>query len=259
MHVYGIQIDSVWEDKTANFDKVTGFLDDANVEPGSLIVLSEMFSTGFSLNVKDICESESKETERFLRETAKRCQSTVIGGLVTLASDNRGRNVASVIDPAGNKIARYCKLHPFSFARETEYYDPGDKLALFPWGEFTVAPFLCYDLRFPEIFRHTVQLGADMYVVMACWPEVREEHWMALLRARAIENQAYIIGVNRCGNDPEHSYSGRSQIIDPLGVVIADAQSEETVIHAELDYPALVKYRQQFPALSDIRTEYKFD
>src|SRR5690606_28262256 len=104
----------------------------------------------------------------------------------------------------------------------------------FSWQGFTVAPFICYDLRFPEIFRHAVQRGANLIPVIACFPQARELHWMALLRARAIENQLYIAGVNRCGSDPKLAYSGRSMIIDPKGEILADAGNGESVIGAEV-------------------------
>ena len=189
MKIIGVQHDIVWENKPANFDKVLSLLGDIEITPGSLIVLPEMFSTGFSMNVEKIRESRSHETETFLCETAKRFASHVLGGLVTQTPDGRGRNEAVVADPSGKAIARYGKLHPFTFAGETKHYEPGDRLVTFPWGEFTVAPLICYDLRFPEVFRHAILRGADLLVVIACWPQSREAHWTTLLSARAIENQ----------------------------------------------------------------------
>lgn len=257
MRAVAVQLDIVWENKQANFRKVRELLERAQVEPESLIVLPELFATGFSMNVDAICEGVTKETEQFLQELAEQYQSCVIGGLATKAPDGRGRNEAVVYDPSGTEIARYGKLHPFSYAGETKYYIPGERPVTFPWNGFTVAPFICYDLRFPEVFRHAIQLQADLLVVIACWPQAREQHWIALLQARAIENQAYVIGLNRCGNDPTLTYSGRSRIVDPRGNVLADAESAEGTISAELDRDALAVYRREFPALSDIRNEYK--
>ncbi|HKG80277.1 MAG TPA: nitrilase-related carbon-nitrogen hydrolase, partial [Pyrinomonadaceae bacterium] len=122
--------------------------------------------------------------------------------------------------------------------------------------EFTVSPFICYDLRFPEIFRAAVFQGAQLFVVIANWPASRVRHWITLLKARAIENQAYVMGVNRCGNDPKLSYSGHSMIIDPRGEVLADASEVEGVISAEIDAEALAQYRREFPFLNDIHHEY---
>ena len=106
----------------------------------------------------------------------------------------------------------------------------------FEWGGFVVAPFVCYDLRFPEIFRAASRQGANLFVVMALWPAKRQQHWLTLLQARAIENQAYVIGVNRTGDEPKHSYPGWSVVVvDPQGVIIADAGERERILKAALD------------------------
>ena len=114
---------------------------------------------------------------------------------------------------------------------------------------------ICYDLRFPEAFRSVVRRGAEVLVVIANWPEPRRDHWRTLLQARAIENQCYVVGVNRTGTDPKLSYSGDSMIVAPRGEVLADAGSDERVISAELDGEALRAYRAEFPVLSDIRED----
>ncbi|MEW6238569.1 MAG: carbon-nitrogen family hydrolase [Candidatus Omnitrophota bacterium] len=256
MRAVGVQLDIVWENKQANFAKVRELLQRETVAPGSLIVLSEMFAAGFSLNVNAICEEEKGETWRFLRETAQRYQSYVVGGIAAKASDGRGRNEAAVFDPSGNEIVRYRKLHPFSYMDEDKHYIPGERVETFRCGEFVAAPFVCYDLRFPEIFRCAIRKQADLLIVIACWPQAREAHWKALLKARAIENQAYVIGVNRCGKDPKHTYSGCSAIIDPRGEPLAEAGDGEKTIAAELDYASLADYRREFPALKDMRREF---
>ncbi|MBN2329897.1 MAG: carbon-nitrogen family hydrolase [Candidatus Omnitrophica bacterium] len=259
MKVAAVQLNIEWENKQANYAKVANLLDRAQIQPNSLIVLPEMFSTGFSMNVSEICENESNETGRFLQNMARKHRSFVLGGMVEKQPDGRGRNEAAVVDPAGGEIARYAKMHPFSFAGETGHYAPGDGITLFHWNRFAVAPFICYDLRFPEIFRHAAQQGATLFAVIACWPQGREAHWMKLLQARAIENQAYVVGVNRCGRDPKLAYSGRSAIIDPKGNVLVDAGNDEGIISAELDWSALDAYRREFPALADIRPEYRWE
>jgi predicted amidohydrolase len=161
-----------------------------------------------------------------------------------------------VIDPAGQEILRYCKLHPFTLGGEDQNYARGDETCSFTCGPFRVAPFICYDLRFPEIFRHQTRLGAQLLVVIANWPSPRDAHWQMLLRARAIENQAYVIGVNRVGNDPKLHYLGHSQIIDPRGEVLALAGEGPDLIAANLQVEVLQKYREQYPFLRDMREEY---
>lgn len=256
MNIYCLQMDIAWEDKAANFTKVHKMLQQSAVQPGSLVILPEMFATGFSMNKCGIGLDEPDRTETFLSNTAREFGVVLLGGLVSLADNGKGRNTCLVCDPEGNTIAHYQKIHPFTYGGETEHYIPGKKITLFEWDSFTVAPFICYDLRFPEIFRHAVQQGANLFCVIACWPAARQEHWLALLKARAIENQAYVAAVNRVGTDPKLAYTGRSQIIDPQGQILADGGEIETAIHTSLDYAALQQYRQAFPALGDIRHDY---
>jgi predicted amidohydrolase len=257
MKVVGVQMDIAWEDKRANFAKVETLLAAETIAPDSLIVLPEMFATGFSMNVDKICERESGETETFLGSLAEKYQSCVIGGVVTRAHDGRGRNEALFIEPSGkDRVSRYCKRHPFSYGGEDKHYAPGREIAVVRTGGLSIAPFICYDLRFPEIFRDAVQYYTDCFVVIANWPQAREAHWTTLLQARAIENQAYVVGVNRCGSDPRHAYSGRSLIVDPRGTILADAGNTERVIQADLDPEEIAAWRREFPALLDMRPEY---
>ena len=253
MDVIGVQLDIAWEDKAANCVAVRRRLHDADVREGTFVILPEMFATGFSMDVAAIVEDVGGATEQFLAEGARQFGATVLGGVVTRSEAHRGRNEAVAFDPEGREIGRYAKIHPFSFAGEGDHYESGEGIVTFDVDGVTVAPFVCYDLRFPEVFRTAVRRGAELFAVIANWPQVREEHWVTLLRARAIENQACVVGVNRCGADPNHDYSGRSLIVDPRGEIIADAGSGAGLIRAELDLPALRDYRKQFPALQDMR------
>jgi predicted amidohydrolase len=255
MKIACCQLDIAWEDRSRNYDAVRRLLDPVELPAGSLVVLPEMFSTGFSMNVAATREDDPAPTEAFLSRLARERQVHVVAGIVRPAEirAGQGRNEAVVIDPAGRQMTRYCKQHPFSLAGETEHYEAGTQTVTFPWDDMTVAPFICYDLRFPELFRSAMRAGAELFVVIANWPAARIEHWITLLRARAIENLAFVAGVNRCGRDPRFSYPGRSLIIDPHGRVIADAGENETVITADLDHAALLKWRKDFPALRDMR------
>lgn len=255
MHVIACQLDIRWEDKPANFARTRELVAEV-ARPGALVVLPEMFATGFSMKVGRVDEGEERPTERFMAELARELGIYVCGGVVTRAADGLGLNQSLTIGPDGTARARYSKCHPFSFAQEDRYYAKGSGPLLYPCGAFMVAPLVCYDLRFPEIFRIGARRGAQVFTVIANWPQRREGHWLALLQARAIENQAYVIGVNRCGDDPWLHYGGRSLIIDPRGTVLADAGSEPGCIAAELDLDALLAYRAEFPALADIRPEF---
>jgi omega-amidase len=256
MHIIGLQLDSVWENKAANHDKVFALLDRAKPPAGALVVLSEMFATGFSMNVAAI-HDESRETQDFLARTAAERKIHLMGGLVMKDEmTGRGRNEAVVYSPEGGEAARYCKLQPFTLGGESEHYVAGERTCLFECGELTAAPFICYDLRFPELFRQATSRGANLIVVIASWPVVREDHWVTLLKARAIENLAYVVGVNRCGHDPKHYHPGRSMIYDPHGRAMADAGGEEGWVEAQLELQPLLDWRRSFPALSDMRQDF---
>jgi predicted amidohydrolase len=178
----------------------------------------------------------------------------LLGGLATRYGETF-RNEAVLFAPDGSVMGRYWKMHPFSPSEEGDYYTPGDETVVIPVGEFQLAPAICYDLRFPELFRSATAGGADLIAVIANWPETRANHWACLLRTRAIENQAYVVGVNRCGADPNHTYAGGSVIIDPQGNILAWADEYQCVIDAPLDHDSLNRWRKEFPALRDIRKD----
>lgn len=251
MNVHLIQIDSVWEDRAANHAKARQLIAAAAPQPGSLIILPETFSTGFSMNLAVTAEPEGGPTEQFLREMAAHYQSCVLGGVVTQSADGRGKNQALALAPDGSILARYTKNYPFTFGGESVVHEAGQGVALFEWQGLRIAPLICYDLRFPELAREAVRAGAEVLIYIAAWPVKRIQHWITLLQARAIENQAYAIGVNRCGSDPDFTYTGRSLVVDPHGLIIADAAEQERVITAKVDFAIVHQWRAQFPALKD--------
>ncbi len=249
--IHLVQLDTVWENHAANHAKAKKLIADTNPQPGALIVLPEMFSTGFSMNLSVTAEPENGVTEQFLREIAVRHQCGVIGGLVTKTPDGRGRNQSLAIAPDGTLLTRYTKNRPFSLGGEDKAHHAGTHVNVFEWRGLKVAPLICYDLRFPELARDAVRAGAEVLVYIAAWPVKRIQHWITLLQARAIESLAYVIGVNRCGNDPQFSYNGRSLVVDPHGIIIADAAEQERVISAQIDSAVVRNWRAQFPALKD--------
>jgi predicted amidohydrolase len=256
MQIVACQTDIAWEDREENFSRVRAMLASRRPAPGALVVLPEMFASGFSMNVPAIAEAEDGATTRFLAELAREMGVFTLGGLVGRGPDGKGQNLAVACAPDGAVIARYQKIHPFSFGAEHEHFTGGERIVTFAWGGFTVAPLVCYDLRFPEAFRMAVRAGATLYCVIANWPAARLEHWLTLLRARAIENQAYVVGVNRVGADPQVAYAGRTLVVDPRGEVLADGQGNEGLISAEIDPSVVADYRRQFPALQDIRLRF---
>jgi omega-amidase len=254
MKVTAIQMPLAWEDKPANFQTVRRLVTQAEPEPNSLLVLPEMFATGFSMNTVTIAEDYGGPTEQFLSALAVECKSWVLGGAAMRGRGGAVRNKALAFSPEGHLAGYYAKRRPFTPGGESRHHQAGEKPALFRWANCNVSPLVCYDLRFPELFREAAGLWKpELFAVIANWPAKRIHHWVRLLQARAIENQAYVVGVNRIGSDPCYSYAGRSLIIDPQGEILADAGESEGWISAELDVEQLNKYRQGLPFLEDLR------
>mgnify|MGYP001004429309 CR=1 FL=1 len=255
MNVVCLQLDCVWENRQANHNKVSRLLDAAQPKKDALVILPEMFASGFSMNVPAITDSGSNETYNFLSQTAKSYGVYLMAGLVTTDKSGKGRDEAVTFAPNGRELARYCKLHPFTLGGELDAYVKGEAVVTFPLQEFVVAPFICYDLRFPEIFRVAALRGANLITVIASWPSTRHHHWVKLLHARALENEAYVVGVNRCGWDPKLEHAGGSLIIDPQGNTLVEAGSGECAISADLSLDDLLSYRERLPFLNDIRAD----
>ena len=246
-------MDIVWENKPANFARVTELLGGVDIASGGLIVLPEMFATGFSMNADAIAEdAETGETALFLGGLARKYGCHVLAGMVTAPPPLFFYNEALVFGPDGAMAGRYRKQRPFTPSGEKDNYAAGDRPVVVLVNGVRIAPLICYDLRFPELFRGALTLGVDAFVVIASWPIARIGHWSALLRARAIENQAYVVGVNRVGTDPTPlTYPGASVIFDPSGTTITEAVSGETVLSAELDADFVAAYRAALPFLAD--------
>jgi predicted amidohydrolase len=253
MNVVALQFDIAWENKAANFETVRQLLTEAAPEKNSLVALPEMFATGFSMNTALIAETYGGETEQFLSATAKQFGIYLVAGAAMRGRDGRVRNKALAFAPDGRLVAFYAKIRPFTPGGESEHYVAGEHPIAFQCGECNVSPFICYDLRFPELFRESVVAHRpELFVVIANWPEKRIAHWTRLLQARAIENQANVVAANRIGQDPYYHYTGHSLIIDFNGELIRDAGEKEGAIQARLDLETLRKYRQGLPFLQDM-------
>lgn len=252
MEVRLVQLDIAWEDRGENYRRAGAMLDAAPPPRGSLVVLPEMFATGFSLSPEKTAEAADGPTARFVSGLAVSRGVFVIAGFVEQADTGRGWNRAITVNPRGEVVSRYSKIHPFTMGGEKACIDGGNDVLVMDLGGARVSPFVCYDLRFPEIFRAAVRRGAEVMVVIANWPAPRESHWVTLLTARAIENQAYVLGVNRCGRDPNVPYPGRSLVIDPRGTIIADGGGAAGVVSATLDLAELRQRRKEFPVLADM-------
>lgn len=252
MNVYALQYSIAWEDKAQNQALLREQLDLVRPQPGSLVVLPELSCIGFTMRRPGIAENEGEETQRFYAEMARQYQIYLIGGASWWGDQGLGRNMALVLSPQGELLGHYAKQHPFSYGGETQHYQAGADFFTFDWAGCQVAPLICYDLRFPETFRHLAVQGVQFFVVIANWPSARVHHWEALLLARAIENQAYVLGVNRVGDDPKVNYPGSSRLIDPQGKIVASLDNLPGHLQASLDMTELLAYRARFPALADL-------
>jgi len=247
-----MQCDVVWEDKPANHARIEQLIEEASIPRGALVVLPEMSDTGFSFALDRTADGR---TLPWACAVAARFGMWIGAGWSRMGKDGRGRNCYSIIRPDGTVAGTAEKLHPFSFGREGELFSGGDDLLVVDVNGLKICPLICYDLRFPEAFRAATAAGATCFLVPANWPSARTGHWRTLLAARAIENQAYVVGVNRVGRDPSLHYHGASMIIGPAGEILADADDTPQVLRADLDAEKVTAWRATFPALRDMRSD----
>jgi predicted amidohydrolase len=244
-----LQSEPRWQDLPASRAALAEQMDQAGDLRGSLVVTPEMAESGFSMHPENAWDGRSAD---FAGEQASRRGCFLLHGFVD--RHERGfRNVVVLFDPAGGERLRYTKNHLFSPAGEPKAYQAGESISLASIGELRLSPFICYDLRFPELWRLAAIEGAELLTLSACWPAVRQAHWRALVIARAIENQAFVVGCNRVGEEPNARYGGGSLAVAPDGEVLAEAGSVREVLSVELDPERVRAWRAKFPALRDLR------
>lgn len=257
LRVAAVQHDIAWNDRALNFEHLVPMISGAVASGAGLVVLSETFSTGFGFDDPGfLTEPEGGPSSQFLSDQA-RLHGVWVGGSCPEVradapdDDQRPSNCFVLAGPDGMQH-RYRKIHPFSFAGEERYVRAGTELVTVNVEGFRVSMFVCYDLRFADEFWQLAG-DTDLYLVPANWPESRRQHWQTLLRARAIENQAYVIGVNRVGSGDGLDYAGDSQIIDPQGELLATGSRTETVLLADLSTDHVAATRDRFRFLPDRR------
>ncbi len=249
-----IQLDIIWENKEKNFQKVETLI--KNKERKDLIVLPEMFNTGFSMN-PHLGEEEGGRTEKFLSGLSSSLKTPILAGYM-IKRKGKNENVARLFSEKGKIIATYSKIHLFSLLKEDMVLERGNYPIIFQINKIPCSVFICYDLRFPEVFR-IVSKQVYVIFVIANWPASRIDHWKTLLKARAIENQVYMVGVNRTGIDGNGIiYNGNSLVYDPWGKLVLEADEKEGIINCSLDIEDLQKIRKDYPFLEDVRFQLKF-
>ena len=242
-----IQTSLVWQDAGANREHFARLLEQAR--GADLIVLPEMFSTGFSMDSAALAEPEDGPTSQWLCQQAQDLGAVVCGSLIIQAADGSYRNRLLWARPDGS-LAHYDKRHLFRMAGEHKHYSAGEQQVVLEVKGWRVRPLICYDLRFPVWSRDAG--GTDLLLYTANWPAARRHHWNRLLPARAIENLCYVAAVNRVGEDGKgHAYSGDSQVLDFQGAPLLAAQDTDGVFRVSLSAAELAAYRQRFPAHLD--------
>jgi omega-amidase len=245
------QFNPDWEDCSTNLLKLESQWPQMASHGADLALLPEMFNTGFSMKAADVAEPLSGPAVSFLRKHAKRSNLPVVAGIALKRDDGSITNSAVVIDGTGEMVSIYDKIHPFTLAGEHLHYHAGKHPIVVDLAGLRFGVFICYDLRFPELFR-PIAKQVDAMIVIANWPEVRIEHWSILLRARAIENQCYVVGLNRTGTDGNKlHYPASTVVFDSRGKAVEMEWISEELALVELDPATVAKTRSEMPFLQD--------
>ncbi|MBA4411210.1 MAG: amidohydrolase [Bacteroidota bacterium] len=242
------QLDLVWENPAANREKIDEWLLKANKKT-DVVFLPEMFATGFSMNAAELAEPMDGETVNWMKKCSSEHQLALCGSLI-IRENNQYFNRLLFVEPSG-EIHFYNKRHLFTMGNEESHFQKGTERLVVDFKGWRICPLICYDLRFPVWARNRNEY--DILVYSANWPQSRTEVWNTLLKARAIENQSYVVGANRVGVDGNTvSYSGNSQLIDPKGNILAEiGDHHKGIIIAGFSHSELMNFRAAFPVLND--------
>lgn len=244
-----VQYSPVWEDKSASKGKLKNLLD--QISGLDLIIFPEMTLTGFTMKSKYFAEELKGESHSFFASLAKLKKSAILYGVIEKGK-KKNFNTLVHLNNQGKIISTYRKVHPFSYSKENVYYGKGKEAVVTKIKGIKIGLSICYDLRFAELYRLYAKEKVHLIIDIANWPDTRIEHWRTLLKARAIENQCYVVGVNRVGDDTKMHYNGFSSVFDPMGKEITAVENEEKVIVAEIDKSYVDEVRFNLPFLNDI-------
>ncbi|MDR1886942.1 MAG: amidohydrolase [Prevotellaceae bacterium] len=246
MDILLLQTDIKWQSPEENKTHIKTVIESS--PKADIIILPEMFTTGFCISAQNVAEKADTLTLEWLQNTAQE-KNSAIAGSIAVEENGKYYNRFYFVRPDGSYSA-YNKRHLFSFAGETNEYAAGSERVVAEYGGFGILLQVCYDIRFPVFSRNKGDY--DMIIYVANWPVSRIGAWNTLLAARAIENQCYVAGVNRTGSDPAAKYSGGSALIDFLGKPLASAKSDgEEAVLGSIDLQPLNNFREKFPALAD--------
>lgn len=263
INVLIVQLEAIVGNIEENIKKVDAMFSSSSFQNADLILLPELWTVGWdSLNFNRYSESINNSVfVEFLKKLAIKYNSNVIGGSSVLRKvGEKDRNTTVVFNRQGNMIATYDKFHLFSHRGESEgaFLEEGETPVIVKTDIGNIGLSICYDIRFPELFRTYAFKGVDIIVNMAAWPESFEEEYVTLAKARAIENQTYFLTAALTGKiNQEYNFSGKSMVIDYRGKVVAGLEKEETILHAQIDIDTMNQYRQQMPILRDTKRSYQ--
>ncbi|MFA5806443.1 MAG: nitrilase-related carbon-nitrogen hydrolase [Melioribacteraceae bacterium] len=246
-----IQYSPAWENPEESVLKIEDLLKTTNTK-FDLLVLPEMTLTGFTMNSEKFAEELDGIGTQYFLNLSTRLKTNIFAGII----ERDGKNIYNSLvhfDSLGLIRARYRKIHPFSYAKEDQFYSAGNETVITQIDKIKFGLSVCYDLRFPELYRLYAKQQVDVLIDIANWPIPRIDHWKSLLKARAIENQCFMIGVNRVGTDPFNTYNGCSAVFDPMGNEIVLVGNEEKIIEAEIDLEKVGAARGKLPFLNDIK------
>ncbi len=247
LNVSVIQSEIIWEDISANLQKFGTIISSIEAE-SDLILLPEMFTTGFSMNSANLAETMSGSTINWMQTMAMEKNASIAGSAI-IKENNQVFNRLLVAHP-DKTVEHYDKRHLFRMSDENDHFSAGNNILNFKLKNWLIRPLICYDLRFPVWSRNNTNYQVLVY--SANWPSARRDVWLSLLKARALENQCYTIGINRIGEDGNGTkYSGDSVIFDYKGNLIADAAAKDCVLSATFSLSDLNKFKEKFPTYLD--------
>ena len=252
MRISLVQFAPLWEDVRFNLSRLENMLQPLAGKT-DLLLLPEMFPTGFSMNTDATCNAEIyREITQWMKQQAQSTGAMIAGGLA-VKEYGHCYNRFYWINPDGD-AGKYDKHHLFSMSAEPQHFKAGVEKKQFEWRGWQIKPILCYELRFPEWCRNIRNNPYDILICAASWPAVRSDVWLTLLKARALENQCYVVGINRVGADGNGLYhSGNSIIYSPKGeTIIQMPENEEEIATVELSFSAITDFREKFPVLNDM-------
>lgn len=253
-----IQMQVTMDKTEENFSHAQELMEKAIEKKPDILVLPETWTTGFfpKDNLSALADTEGRQVQTFLSSFAKKYHVHLVGGTAAIKEDDGIYNRSYIYDNEGNLVSTYDKIHGFSLSGEPDYFRGGSHLSHFKLAGLSCSMAVCYDIRFPELIRREALQGVDLFFLPAAWPKLRQDHWITLARARAIENQFYLAAVNQGGVSGHTEYAGSSMLIDPWGQPIVQAGEAESILYGTIDTDVITEVRQKINTYRDRRPEW---